>query len=99
DTGVRARFDFGSAIPTSFVFTPDGRALYVSSYYTGVSNVFRYDLAPDSMTTYSGAYTPLRHITPTTAYPIVEGYKDRVAYGARVNLSDPVGMHAINLSA
>ena len=40
-----AQFDFGTAVPTDFVFSPDGRYLYGSSYYTGVSNIFRYDLA------------------------------------------------------
>jgi hypothetical protein len=39
-----ARFDFGNAVPNNFVFSPDGRYLYGSSYYSGVSNIFRYDL-------------------------------------------------------
>ena len=39
-----ARFDFGTAVPNGFVFAPDGRYLYGSSYFTGVSNIFRYDL-------------------------------------------------------
>lgn len=37
-------FDFGTAIPSNFVFSPDGRYLIGSSYYTGVSNIFRFDL-------------------------------------------------------
>ncbi len=40
-----ASFDFGTAVPEGFVFSADGRSLYGSSYYTGVSNIFRYDLA------------------------------------------------------
>ena len=28
-----------------FTFTPDGKALLGNSYYTGVSNVFRFDIA------------------------------------------------------
>ena len=39
-----ARFDFETAVPNGFVFSPDGRYLYGSSYYTGVSNIFRYGL-------------------------------------------------------
>ncbi len=39
-----ARFDFGPSVPSGFVFSSDGRYLFGSSYYTGVSNVFRYDL-------------------------------------------------------
>ena len=38
------QFDFGPSVPSGFVFTRDGKALVGSSYYTGVSNIFRYDL-------------------------------------------------------
>ncbi len=55
DTTGRTLFDFGSSIPTGFVFSPDGDALLGSSYYTGVSNIFRYDLAADSMDIVSNA--------------------------------------------
>ncbi|MGD8511095.1 MAG: hypothetical protein PVI16_05680, partial [Gammaproteobacteria bacterium] len=37
-------FNFGSAVPEGFVFSPDGRYLFGSSYYTGVSNIFRYEV-------------------------------------------------------
>jgi hypothetical protein len=33
------------SIPEMFTFTPDGKALVGNSYYTGVSNVFRFDIA------------------------------------------------------
>ena len=33
------------SIPENFTFTPDGKALLGNSYYTGVSNVFRFDIA------------------------------------------------------
>ena len=36
---------FGLAAPESFVFSPDGRYLFGSAYYTGVSNIFRFDHA------------------------------------------------------
>ena len=49
DTTSTTLHDFGSSIPSSFVFTPDGKSLYGSSYYTGVSNVFRWDFDADSM--------------------------------------------------
>ena len=38
-----ASFNFGDSVPESFVFSPDGRYLFGSSYYTGVSNVFRFE--------------------------------------------------------
>ncbi len=57
------QFDFGSAIPSNFVFSPDGRYLYGSSYYTGVSNIFRYELASSKLdavsNTETGFFRPL----------------------------------------
>jgi hypothetical protein len=48
DVAPLAEFRFGQSIPESFVFSPDGRYLYGSSYYTGVSNIFRLELGkPD----------------------------------------------------
>lgn len=49
DTTTRTLHDFGTSIPQTFVFSPDGRRLVGSSYYTGVSNLWRYDLDADSM--------------------------------------------------
>ncbi|MEO5988567.1 MAG: hypothetical protein ABIU54_00095 [Candidatus Eisenbacteria bacterium] len=57
DTSSRTLWDFGNALPEGFTFTPDGRYLFGSSYYTGVSNIFRYDLARDSMDVVSNAET------------------------------------------
>ena len=58
-----ARFDFGTAVPNSFVFSPDGRYVYGSAYLTGVSNLFRYDLQAlklDAMTnTETGFFRPI----------------------------------------
>jgi hypothetical protein len=51
------QFDFGKAIPEGFVFTRDGRYLYGSSYYTGVSNIFRFELATDELEAVSNAET------------------------------------------
>ena len=49
--------DFGTTIPSNFVFSPDGRYLYGTSYYTGVSNIFRYDLATDEIEAVSNSET------------------------------------------
>jgi hypothetical protein len=46
---------FGQSIPESFVFSPDGRYLYGSSYYTGVSNIFRYEVANGEVEAVSNA--------------------------------------------
>lgn len=52
-----SQFDFGTAIPEGFVFTADGRYLYGSSYYTGVSNIFRYEVATGQIEAVSNAET------------------------------------------
>lgn len=160
----------GTAIPESFVFSPDGKSLYGSSYYTGVSNIFRYDIATkafeamtnaetgffrpipledgdlivfrytgegfvpatlraaplqdvsaitflgqktiekhpvlkswgvgspasvplDSMIVRQGPYESLRSVRLDSVYPVIQGYKDILAYGVRANFSDPVSFN------
>lgn len=57
------QFDFGQAVPESFVFSADGKYLYGSSYFTGISNIFRYELATEDLeavsNTESGFVRPL----------------------------------------
>ena len=48
-------FTMGSAVPEGFVFSPDGRYLFGSSYYTGVSNIYRYELATEKLEAVSNA--------------------------------------------
>ncbi len=43
--------------PETFVFSPDGSYLLGTSYYTGVSNVFRYDVASRTQTVLTNAET------------------------------------------
>jgi len=50
-------FNFEGSTPEGFVFTPDGRYLYGSSYYTGVSNLFRYEIATGQIEAVSNAET------------------------------------------
>lgn len=50
-----SEFKFGTAIPESFVFSKDGKYLYGSSYYTGVSNIFRYEVATGDVEAVSNA--------------------------------------------
>jgi hypothetical protein len=40
-----ARLAMPPSIPEGFVFAPDGRTLFGTSYYTGVSNVVQFDIA------------------------------------------------------
>ncbi len=50
-------YEFGDWSPSNFVFSPDGRFLFGSSYFSGVSNIFRYDLAREEMEALSNAET------------------------------------------
>jgi hypothetical protein len=176
DATVVKQFDFGTAIPSDFVFSADGRYLFGSSYYTGVSNIFRYELATgelEAMTNaetgffrpvpldgdtmlvfrYTGSgwvpsvirpqplkdvnaitffgnqviekhpvlktwaagspatvpiesmfqpkrrYSPIKRMTLESIYPVVEGYKGAVAYGAYARFSDPVGLNLATVTA
>jgi len=45
------------ASPEGFVFSRDGHYLYGSSYYTGVSNIYRYELATEKLDAVSNAET------------------------------------------
>ena len=49
DSHVEVLHEFENNIPSNFVFSRDGRYLYGTSYQTGVSNVFRYDLQQKKM--------------------------------------------------
>jgi hypothetical protein len=57
DATAFKQFDFGTAIPSNFVFSPDGKYLFGSSYYTGVSNIFRYELATGEVEALTNAET------------------------------------------
>ena len=57
-------FRFGQAAPEGFVFSPDGRYLYGSAYYTGVSNIYRYEVATGDVEAVSNAETGLFRPVP-----------------------------------
>jgi hypothetical protein len=50
-------FDFGDTLPEGFTFSPDGRFLFGSSFYTGVSNLFRFEVATGDLEAVSNAET------------------------------------------
>jgi len=50
-------FDFGHAVPEGFVFSPDGKFLFGSSYLTGISNIFRYEVETADIEAVSNAET------------------------------------------
>ena len=52
-----ARLDLPPSTPEGFTFAPDGKSLYGTSYYTGVSNVFHFDIASKKYDVLSNAST------------------------------------------
>ena len=64
DSSMTTLYDFGNAIPENFTFSPDGRFLWGSSFYTGVSNVFRYDRESGAIAAFSNAETGFFRPTP-----------------------------------
>ncbi len=47
--GYSVLYEFTNTAPANFVFTEDGQHLYGTSYQTGVSNVFRWNFADETM--------------------------------------------------
>ena len=167
-------FKFGQSVPESFVFSKDGRYLYGSSYYTGVSNIFRYEVATGEIEavtnaesgvfrpvplddgrlivlTYTaqgfvpaivsgaplkdvsairflgsevvakhpdlaswqvaaasevdldravikrGAYRPWSQLGLENVFPVLQGYKNSIGAGLRVNLADPLGFANVGI--
>lgn len=52
-----ASFTLGSSTPEGFVFSTDGRYLYGSAYYTGVSNIYRFEIATQQLEAVSNTDT------------------------------------------
>lgn len=169
--------DFGYSGAAAFTFSPDGRKLYGSSYFTGASNLFRLDVESNEMevitntetglfwprkladgrllafeytaqgfypvwveegkaledvtavrylgqevvekypvvkswkmpppesvdvaklTEKAGEFRPFRRMRPSSIYPIVQGYQNSVAYGARMDLTDGLGLSEMHMTA
>jgi hypothetical protein len=57
DATPEVLYDFDEWSPSNFVFSRDGNFLYGSSYYSGVANIYRYDIANKRMQPLSNAET------------------------------------------
>ena len=58
--------EFEKSAAESFVFTPDGKYLYGTSYFTGVSNVWRYDIVDKKMDIVTNSETGFFRPVPIT---------------------------------
>lgn len=59
-----ASFKFGDTLPEGFVFSPDGKYLFGSSFYTGISNIFRFEIETGDLEAVSNAETGLFRPVP-----------------------------------
>jgi len=59
--------DFEDSSPANFVFSPDGRYLYGSSFYSGVSNLYRVDLETKEVQVITNADTGYFRPVPLSA--------------------------------
>jgi hypothetical protein len=63
DSSYETLYEFENNAPQNFVFSSDGRYLYGTSYYSGVSNIFRVELATKKLEALtnaeSGYFRPL----------------------------------------
>jgi len=171
-TDYKEVYEFEDNPAANFVFSPDGKYLYGTSYYTGASNIFRislktrkpeiltnaesgffrplplsndsmivfefthegmmpgimkidtltnvnaieflgqkiYEKHPlveswmlpppskinlDSLNVKEKRYSPIKELRLAGAYPIIQGYKNYVAAGYRVNFMDPMGLNSL----
>ena len=74
-------FDFNQALPEGFVFSPDGKYLFGSSYFTGVSNIFRFEIETGDLEAVSNSETGFFRPLPLDSENLVvfhytgEGFK------------------------
>lgn len=66
EDSAQVLYEFENSAPEGFVFTADGKYLYGTSYYTGVSNVWRYDFANKKMDIVTNCETGLFRPVPVT---------------------------------
>jgi hypothetical protein len=71
DSSYEVLWEFEKNPAENFVFSDDGRYLYGTSYLTGASNIFRYDIAGQKMETLSNAETGLFRPIPVPGDSII----------------------------
>ncbi|HLA99814.1 MAG TPA: hypothetical protein VJO14_00385 [Bacteroidota bacterium] len=64
-------YEFENNSPANFVFSPDGKDIYGTSYYTGVSNIFRINLETKKLDALSNAETGFFRPVPYTEDSII----------------------------
>ena len=68
-----ARLSLPPSVPEGFTFAPDGKTMYGTSYYTGASNVFRWDIN-------SGKYDAVSNASTGFFRPMLQTDGSLIAY-------------------
>jgi hypothetical protein len=71
DASHEVLFDFETSSPESFVFSAEGKFLFGSSYYSGVSNIFRYEFATQQMVAITNAETGFFRPAPMSSDSLI----------------------------
>ncbi len=64
-------FDFDLSSPANFVYSEDGRFIYGTSYYSGVSNIYRYDFEISDMSILTNGETGFFKPVPTASDSLI----------------------------
>jgi hypothetical protein len=68
-----AKLSLPPSVPEGFTFSPDSKTLYGTSYYTGASNVFRFDIA-------TGKYDAVSNASTGFFRPLIQPDGSLIAY-------------------
>ena len=71
DATFETLYDFENSSPASFAFTLDGKHLFGTTYYSGVSNVVRYDVDQKSLHWVSNAESGLFRPVPLSSDSLI----------------------------
>ncbi len=82
-------YEFENNSPANFVFSQDGKYLYGTSYYTGVSNVYRYDFAERKMETLTNSETGFFRPVPLTGDSLLVWRYSKEGFSPVVILAQP----------
>jgi len=64
-------YNFENSLPANFSFSDDGRYLFGSSYYSGVSNIYRYDLQTDDIVALSNCESGFFRPVPVSSDSLI----------------------------
>ncbi|HEX7422230.1 MAG TPA: hypothetical protein VF505_20285, partial [Thermoanaerobaculia bacterium] len=97
DSTFNVLHTFENNSPENFSFSPDGRYLFGTSYYSGVSNVFRYDMQAQKMEALTNVETGLfRPIAISPTEMVAYTYTSKGFTPVQISIKPREDISAIN---